>query len=296
MFHPFYYFTSCFSSSKIQQIEQSPSEKNTSITQTSSNRGRPLSSSSRRGGHSFKVEINLTRILSLKRKNTAHPELPVSSSQPNLESMQYKKTVAKRWRQRRDHALENGQLFYGDYRGDFQLLAFRHFTNNVSYLYSCGFQELSQVSSSGATVGFLLKKGQHVYLSKDVFKSFFAERYGITLFRSPCEAYVILPERDGDLIVVKIVEKKAQIENSGSFEPKIWSSISLKKEYEITLGERFHVEYAVCLNSVLEVQYKNLNIRKSNIIQALMQENKVPLFFGEQPDYLRQLNAWTQFR
>ena len=305
MFNPFYYFTACFKKPSKIEMEQCPTEKHGSspIIFSSSGKGRPLSNrrkmSSNSNGGSFKVEINLTRILSLKRKNFSQTEPPNTSRSNNtnkMDDIHYKKMVAKRWRQRRDHAIYNGKLFYGHDNSFDDLTPFYHFTDNVPNLYSSGYKELPQEPSSTClNTGIILKKDQQVYLSRDAFKNFFKNRFGITPFRSPCEAYVILPKNDNDLTIVKILEKKAQTHSDGSFETKIWSSISIKKEYEITLGEKFCVEYAICLNSVLEVQYKNLNVRKINIIQALLRENHVPMFFGEQPDYLKQLNGWTQF-
>lgn len=284
------------------EMEQSPTEKHGSHpVNIQSNSSKSLPRKMSGNGNSFKVEINLTRILSLKRKKVSHKEpccnpnhiKEIKEEGNKIDDIHYKKAVAKRWRQRRDNALHKGQLFYDNDNSVCELKSFYHSTNNIPYLYSIGFTEILQGHSS--TNFLLLKKEQQIYLSRDAFKTFFKEKYGITLFRNPYEAYLFLPKNADDLTIVKIVEKKAQTHNDGSFEPKIWSSISIKKDYEIALGGRFRVEYAICINNVLETQYKNLNIRKLNIIQALLQENNVSLFLGEQPDYLKLLNAWTQF-
>lgn len=298
-------------------MEQSPTEKHsTAIFQSNTNKSRPNSMRSNRGRPvsmrrkmstgqqptgSFKVEINLTRILSFKGRGQKETQKEIINNETiendTFDSVQYKKTVAKRWRQKRDNALQQGVFFYNNETIESELASFYKNTNNLPFLYSVGFKEVLQgPTDTGLNPGLILKKDQQVYLSRDAFKNYFKDHFGITPFRSPCEAYVIFPKAGEDYFVVKLVEKKAQIHGSErTFETKIWSSISLKKEFEITLGEHFRVEYAICLNSVLEVEYKNLNIRKINIIQALLRENNVFLFFGEQPDYLKQLNIWTQF-
>lgn len=283
------FFSPTRTKTKTEETDRRNSGNSESIPTNSSkgsgsgSNSRPLSAKYSKG-NSFKIEINLTRILSLRRQK----EQPVAKSVYNLDDLCYKKTVAKRWRQRRDDAIQNGHLIPPDIS---ELQAFYHFTNNVPFLYSAGFATCSEQNTS---TGILLKKGQQVYLSKEAFKPFFTGYCGITPFHSPSESYVTLPNTPEDCTVVKIVEKKADMYNDRSFEMKVWSSISLKKEYEITLGERFRIEYAICLNSMAETQFKNLNIRKSNIIHALLQENNVTLFFGEQTDYLKQLNEWTE--
>ena len=320
MYNPFYYFMAFFSPTRTKTKTEETDRRNSGNSEsipTNSSKGsgsgsnsRPLSAKYSKG-NSFKIEINLTRILSLRLSTLKTPtssavmneqgvndcalkmrnclrkqkEQPVAKSVYNLDDLCYKKTVAKRWRQRRDDAIQNGHLIPPDIS---ERQAFYHFTNNVPFLYSAGFQP------QNTSTGILLKRGQQVYLSKEAFKPFFTGYCGITPFHSPSESYVTLPNTPEDCTVVKIVEKKADTYNDRSFEMKVWSSISLKKEYEITLGERFRIEYAICLNSMSETQFKNLNIRKSNIIHALLQENNVALFFGEQTDYLKQLNEWTE--
>ena len=336
MLNPFIFFSACFKRPAKIQMEQYPAEKYGSspiiqccsgkshYIRPTSNRGRPISNHRKLSNHanndSFRVEINLTRILSIKRKNSnTKTEQPVfhhlsyshilntlsNEAEMNVlpccikntqdlnreeDEIQYKKEVAKRWRKQRDRALQQGVLNgYETCGNDFE--EFNDLTNNVPYLYSVEFKECVNCNS-----GILLKKEQQVYLSKKAFKPFFNDLYGIMPLCSPCEAYIILPKTEDEITIVKIVEKMAQTHNNGSFETKIWSSLSLKKEYEITLGEHYRVEYAVCLNNVLEIQYKNLNLRKIKVIHALLRENNVSLFFGEDPDYLQQLNSWTRFQ
>lgn len=315
MSNPFSFIKGCFT--KKIQTEQIPTELQITqpqpIIQSNLNKKRPISNrrklSANGNGNSFKVEINLKRILSFKKDKLEQPIdnrgiknkdlTKMEEEYSRMEDLCYRKAVAKRWRQRRDAAIQNGIPLYGG-KDDIEpgLSSFFYFTNIVPYLCSIGFKnyEQKQSQSKNLRAGFILKKNNQIYLTKETFKHFFKDNYDISLFHSPFEAFILLPEDNQyEKIVVKILEKKVQIEIDGSFEHKIWSSISLKKEYEIILGESFYVEYAICLNGILELQYKNLNIRKINIINALLKENKIPLFFGEQPDYLSQIKNWTQF-
>jgi hypothetical protein len=65
-------------------------------------------------------------------------------------------------------------------------------------------------------------------------------RYNIDLFRCPDEAYII--EYTNGRKVVKILEKKEQ-HVEGSVETKLWSGPSLKREYELMLGDSFELFY-----------------------------------------------------
>ena len=96
--------------------------------------------------------------------------------------------------------------------------------------------------------GYYLFNNKIIYLSQNGLKLYFKKEFNIDLFRCPDEAYII--EKDGKYIV-KILEKKAQYVE-GSVETKLWSGPSLKREYEIIMGEKFSIEYAFCLSNFLK--------------------------------------------
>lgn len=297
------YFTCCFSNRSVghaddpHAITTSPTEKRTrsfrlgndAIIQSNSSKGRPTSSRRKYSGNSFKIEISLTRILSLKQKETK--QFPEPSASVDLDDTEYKKEVAKRWRIRRDNAIKNNLLFYDGGYDPNGTTDFQRATNNIPYLLSVGFKEYPHGPVGAGTV---LKRGQHVFLSRDAFKPFFQDVYGVMPYRSPCEAYLTISDNAEQQTVVRLLEKKHT--GHGTLEPKLWTSISWKKEYEIALGGAFHVEYAICLDGELEVQFKNLNIRKFTVVNTLLNENNIPLFFGEHPEYLKQVNAWTKIQ
>ena len=63
-------------------------------------------------------------------------------------------------------------------------------------------------------------------------------KYNIKIFRCPDEAYII--EYNTGKIEIKILEKKTQ-NVSGSVETKLWASPSLKREYQLLLGDKFNI-------------------------------------------------------
>lgn len=73
--------------------------------------------------------------------------------------------------------------------------------------------------------------------------------YDINLFRNPDEAYII--ELNNDKTIIKILEKKEQ-NVEGSIEIKLLSGQSMKREYELLLGNYFIIDYSFCVNNFLK--------------------------------------------
>ena len=91
-------------------------------------------------------------------------------------------------------------------------------------------------------ITFVLQNGLKIYMKN---------KYGIDMFRCPDEAYII--EYNTGRKVIKILEKKEQ-RVDGSVETKLWSGPSLKREYELVLGEMFEVYYGFCVSSFLKAK------------------------------------------
>ena len=127
------------------------------------------------------------------------------------------------------------------------------------------------------------------YLTQIGLKTYFSTKYNINLFRSPDEAYII-EYNTGD-IVVKILEKKAQT-NDGSVETKLWSGPSLKREYEIVLGDKFKVEYAFCLNVYFEEKMMNSTHKKFSTLNTILKESNIRVLFGDDNNYFEMLDNW----
>ena len=102
-------------------------------------------------------------------------------------------------------------------------------TNNENKLIDDGF---IKESYSKTKYGYYLYKTIYFTLQNGL-KLFIKSKYDIDIFRCPDEAYII-----------KILEKKEQ-NVEGSVETKLWSSPSLKREYELILGEilRLNIHY-----------------------------------------------------
>ena len=130
-------------------------------------------------------------------------------------------------------------------------------------------------------------KNELCVLSQIAFKKFMKQRYDVDVFRWPDEAYVF----DGNPVVVKILEKKAQSVN-GSVETKLWSGPSLKREYELVLGNGFEVHYAFCVNDFLKKKFTSTTDKKYIVLNKILKENGIRVLFGDDPDYKEQLSSW----
>jgi len=126
-----------------------------------------------------------------------------------------------------------------------------------------------------------------IYLLQNGLKLYVKKMFNIELFRCPDEAYII--EKDGKYII-KILEKKAQ-NVEGSVETKLWSGPSLKREYEIIMGENFSIEYAFCLSNFLKENI-NSDTKKYKTLKQILEESNINIFFGEDDDYFDKIYAW----
>lgn len=131
-------------------------------------------------------------------------------------------------------------------------------------------------------ITFVLQNGLKKYIKKE---------YNIVLFRCPDEAYIIEyigePSRKN---IIYILEKKEQ-NVEGSVETKLWSGPSLKREYELMLGEQFLVNYAFCVNNFLQNKLTSKQ-KKYIILNKILEEHNIDILFGDEPDYFDKLNKW----
>ena len=138
---------------------------------------------------------------------------------------------------------------------------------------------------------YLLKRDTEktiVFVLQYGFKTYMKNKYNITMFRCPDEAYII--EYNTGKKVIKIIEKKEQ-KVEGSVETKLWSGPSLKREYEIVLGEAFEVHYAFCVNAFLKHKLLSNN-NKYIILNRILNENNIVVMFGDDDDYFEKANQW----
>jgi hypothetical protein len=129
------------------------------------------------------------------------------------------------------------------------------------------------------TVIFVLQHGLKIYMKN---------KYNIDLFRCPDEAYII--EYTSGRKIIYILEKKEQ-RVDGSVETKLWSGPSLKREYELVLGEDFEVFYGFCINKFLQNKLISKN-PKYTILNIILNENNIKVLFGDDDNYFETFDIW----
>lgn len=71
----------------------------------------------------------------------------------------------------------------------------------------------------------------------------------------------------------------------------MWAGPSLKREYEIILGNNFDVQYSYTVNDFLK-QCILSNKKKYEVLNIILKENDIQVFFGDDEDYFELLNKW----
>lgn len=170
---------------------------------------------------------------------------------------------------------------------------FEEETNNESRLLERGFTKISFTSASKNAyyLSKILEDKTAVFMIQSNLKKYIKQKYDITLFRCPDEAYIIEPNDASQPRIIQILEKKAQ-NGDGSVETKLWSGPSLKREYEIVLGHRFIVHYGFCLSSFLQKKIQS-GENKYTILSQILGESNIPVLFGDEADYFDKLDMWT---
>jgi len=134
-----------------------------------------------------------------------------------------------------------------------------------------------------------------LYFRQSAFKSYIKFHYGIELFRHPDEAYIVINNRVPlftEDITIKILEKKNQ-NSEGSCETKLWASPALKEEYAIMFLDFvsiIKIEYGLCVNQFFKDKIKNS--LKYQILTKILSNNNIYILYGDDEDYLMQLNNW----
>lgn len=127
------------------------------------------------------------------------------------------------------------------------------------------------------------------YVSQRGLKKYMMKKYNIDIFRNPDEAYII--EYKNGKKVLKILEKKNQ-NGEGSVETKLWAGPSLKREYEYILGNNFEVQYSYSVNDFLKQCLLSNKAKYEILINVILKEKDICVFFGDDADYFVLLNKW----
>jgi hypothetical protein len=168
-------------------------------------------------------------------------------------------------------------------------LTFERKTDNGPRLMVNGYQSgpcdsLFKKEVDDKTVSFVT---QHHF--RQFMQHHFSDLQQHPVFRNPDEAYII--EQKSKKPVIKILEKKAQTV-MGSVETKLWAAPSLKREYELVLGDSFEVHYALCISTFLGELFTTSF--KFQILKKILDEQNIQVFFGDQEDYFSKLDAWLE--
>ena len=169
---------------------------------------------------------------------------------------------------------------------------FEEKTNNQQRLLEMGYTKISFTQKPKKAYDYYLIKTFEtktiVFVLQNGLKMYMKNKYNITMFRCPDEAYII--EYTSGRKVIKILEKKEQ-NVEGSVETKLWSGPSLKREYELVLGAQFTVFYGFCVSEFLKQKLIS-NEKKYTILNTIFNEVNIVVLFGDDENYFETLNNW----
>ena len=164
-------------------------------------------------------------------------------------------------------------------------------TNNQNRLLEMGYIKNSYTKSKKTNDYYLVKTFEDktiVFVLQNGLKTYMKYKYNIDMFRCPDEAYII--EYTSGKKVIKIIEKKEQ-NVEGSVETKLWAGPSLKREYELVLDNEFEVHYGFSVNNFLKKKLTS-NDKKYTILNTILQENNIVVFFGDDENYFQTIDIW----
>ena len=169
---------------------------------------------------------------------------------------------------------------------------FEEKTNNEQRLLEMGYIKASFTQKPKKAYDYYLLKTFEtktiVFVLQNGLKMYMKNKYNIDLFRCPDEAYII--EYTNGRKVIKILEKKEQ-NVEGSVETKLWSGPSLKREYELALGNEFSVFYGFCVSEFLKQKLIS-NEKKYTILNTIFNENNITVLFGDDENYFETFDMW----
>jgi hypothetical protein len=167
---------------------------------------------------------------------------------------------------------------------------FEEKTNNYKKLLELGYIE-NKFSDKSKYNYYLSKKYDDktvIFTSQNGLKKYMKYKYDIDLFRCPDEAYII--EYTSGKIEIKILEKKEQ-NTEGSVETKLWAATSLKREYELVVGDSFDVFYCLCVSKFLQDKLLSQD-KKYFILNKIFIENNITVLYGDDENYFELLDKW----
>lgn len=164
------------------------------------------------------------------------------------------------------------------------MASFERFTDNTARLVRAGW----------ARRDFYLRKRiskarELVFLPQRSLPRYCETHFKVKLFRKPDEAYLI--HHGNSRYTLKVLEKKSQ-KVGGSVDTKLCADQWFREEYQELLGPNFKIEYALCLSKWLQDQYQS-DKGKWPVMRKLHARHGTRVFFGEDPDYFKQIDEWV---
>jgi hypothetical protein len=141
----------------------------------------------------------------------------------------------------------------------------------------------------------LVKNNEYLYwMCKYSFQVFVLKHFGLKktdIFRQPDEVFIKINEKN---INVYVIEKKNQ-NGEGSVEEKLRTGSFIRKEYVKMLSSikdsNISVEYGYCVSKFLYDKYLSKK-PKYNIMREILEEEKIPIFYGEDENYFSIVTKW----
>lgn len=169
---------------------------------------------------------------------------------------------------------------------------FEEKTNNQTRLLNDGYIKNSFTKKPKKAYDYYLSKTFEdktiIFVLQNGLKMYMKNKYNIDLFRCPDEAYII--EYNTGKKVIKILEKKEQ-NVEGSVETKLWSGPSLKREYELVLGNDFEVHYGFCVSEFFKKKLIS-NEKKYTTLNTIFNETNIAVLFGDDDNYFETFDKW----
>jgi hypothetical protein len=127
-----------------------------------------------------------------------------------------------------------------------------------------------------------------IYLTQGGFKDYCKKYLDVECYQHPDESFIIFKDNK---IHIKILEKKNQTVSGSVFE-KLKTGKFVLREYEkIFNNNKYSFSFAFCINTFLQ-NYLQLKSLKIQIINEILKEDNILLFYGDELDYFDNIYKW----
>ena len=219
-------------------------------------------------------------------------EIEIEIEETKIEETKIEETKIEEDNVKNANKQKNRGTGAGGSNTNYHVKKFEDKTNNYFRLLEIGYEEKSLIKKPNKMAHYYLIKNfedrKIIFVLQNGLKMYMKNYYNIDLFRCPDEAYII--EYFSGKKILKILEKKEQ-NVEGSVETKLWSCPSLKREYEICVGSNFEIAYGLSVSNFLKEKILS-NDKKYIILNKILNENNIPVLFGNDYNYFEILDNW----